>query len=84
MSNLNGILDHGSIKLALFKFANIHSIDFLEVILVLRSMIFCEVVKSNALTLIHFGAWFSTTHFAHQQLWYFNARSLSVFLDFEN
>ena len=43
MSNLNNILDHGSTKLALLKFANGHSMDFLEMVSVLESMIFDQI-----------------------------------------
>ena len=43
MSYQNGIEDHGSTKLALSKFANAHSMAFLGMILLLRSMIFNQV-----------------------------------------
>ena len=68
MSNLNDILDHRSAKLALFKFANAYSMDFLRMILVFGSMIFDQVAKIIASTLTHFGARFSTIHFIDQQL----------------
>ena len=84
MSNLNDILDYGSSKLALFKFANAHCIDFLEMVLVLGSMIFNQVAKNIALTLMHSKERFSTTQFVHQPFWYFNARCLFVLLDSEN
>ena len=84
MSNLNNILDHGSTKLALFKFANAHSMNFLGMVLILRSMIFDQVAKTTASTLTHSGAWFSTTDFADQQLRYFNVRSVFALLAFQN
>ena len=43
MPHQNGIEDHGSTKLALSKFANAHSMAFLGMVLLLRSMIFDQV-----------------------------------------
>ena len=43
MSYQNGIEDHGSTKLALFKFANAHSMAFLGMFLLIDSMIFDQV-----------------------------------------
>ena len=80
MSNLYNVSDHGSTKLALSKFANAHSMDFLGMVPVLGSMIFDQLAKINASTLTHSEARFSTTHFAIQQLRYFNAKFLSVLL----
>jgi hypothetical protein len=64
MSYLSGIEDHGSNKLALYKFANADSMAFLGMVLLLGSMIFDQVAYTTASTLTHSGARFSTTHFA--------------------
>ena len=40
MSYQNGIEDHGSTKLVVPKFANVYSMDFLRMVLFLKSMIF--------------------------------------------
>ena len=58
MSNLNNISNHGSTKLALFKFANAHSMDFLGMVLVFGFMIFDQVAKTIASILTYSGARF--------------------------
>ena len=51
-------------KLALSKFANAHSMAFLEMVLLLGSMIFDQIAYIIESTVTHSRARFSTTHFA--------------------